>query len=278
MNSKILTLSIALCISQQVYSQKYQGDSWSKIKSAGAGNLAVVYYEQPGLIQDVNGKITGLCVDVLEDFAIYLQTKYNKKVTIKYVGREAAFTDFLLAAQNNNNVLGVTNVTITEERKKILKFTPAFIANPVVLITHKDAPNLTDLSQIKKTFVGYSTEIIAGSTHVKHMNKVKKDYWPELNIAYGSSGQDIIKKITTNPKLFTILDFTEFVNANRKKMPVKRQNVEFGAPEELAFVMSKQSDWDEVWKEFLTEDYRKSAKYRKNIADNLGSVFLSILK
>jgi membrane-bound lytic murein transglycosylase MltF len=278
MNSKILTLSIALCISQQVYSQKYQGDSWSKIKSAGAGNLSVVYYEQPGLIQDVNGKITGLCVDVLEDFAIYLQTKYNKKVTIKYVGREAAFTDFLLAAQNNNNVLGVTNVTITEERKKILKFTPAFIANPVVLITHKDAPNLTDVSQIKKTFVGYSTEIIAGSTHVKHMNKVKKDYWPDLNIAYGSSGQDIIKKITTNPKLFTILDFTEFVNANRKKMPVKRQNVEFGAPEELAFVMSKQSDWDEVWKEFLTEDYRKSAKYRKNIADNLGSVFLSVLK
>jgi membrane-bound lytic murein transglycosylase MltF len=278
MHSKSLVLLIALCITQQLYSQKYQGDSWSKIKSAGAGNLAVVYYEQPGLIQEVNGKIAGLCVDILDDFAAYLQTKYNKKVTVQYVGREAAFTDFLLAAQNNNNVLGVTNVTITEERKKILKFTPAFIANPVVLITHKDAPNLTDLSQIKVVFAGYSTEIISGSTHVKHMNKVKKDYWPELTIAYGSSGQDIIKKITANPKLFTILDFTEFVNANRKKMPVKRQNVEFGAPEELAFVMSKQSDWDDVWKEFLTEDYRKSAKYRKNIADNLGSAFLSILK
>jgi membrane-bound lytic murein transglycosylase MltF len=278
MSTRYKFLVIGLFISTALSAQKYQGDSWTKIKSAGTGNLAVVYYEQPGLIQEVNGKITGLCVDVLEDFATYLQTKYNKRVAIQYVGREVAFTDFLLAVQNNNNVLGVTNVTITEERKKILKFTPAFIANPVVLITHKDAPNLTDISQIKKTFVGYSTEIIAGSTHVKHMNKVKRDYWPDLNIVYGSSGQDIIKKITTNPKLFTILDFTEFVNANRKKMPVKRQNIELGAPEELAFVMSKQSDWDEVWKEFLTEDYRKSAKYRKNIADNLGSVFLSILK
>jgi hypothetical protein len=110
------------------------------------------------------------------------------------------------------------------------------------------------------------------------MNKVKKDFWPELSIAYGPSGQEIIKKITSNPKLFTILDFTEFVDANRKRLPVKKQNVEFGSAEELAFIMSKQSDWDEIWKEFLTDEYRKSAKYRKNIADNLGSAFLSVLK
>jgi membrane-bound lytic murein transglycosylase MltF len=278
MSKKILFLSVLILVTHQLYAQKYQGDSWAKVKSAGSGDLSVIYYEQAGLIQDVNGKPTGLCVDVLDDFAEFIQTKYNKKVTIKYVGKEPVFTEFLLAAQNNNNILGVTNVTITEERKKILKFTPAFIANPVVMITHKDAPNLTDLSQIKKMFAGYTAEIIAGSTHVKHMNKVKKDYWPELSIAYGPSGVEIVKKVTANPKLFTILDFTEFVDANRKRLPVKKQNVEFGAAEELAFVMSKQSDWDEIWKEFLTDDYRKSAKYRENIADNLGAAFLSILK
>ncbi|MFN8887011.1 MAG: hypothetical protein ACK5WF_06100, partial [Cyclobacteriaceae bacterium] len=59
---------------------------------------------------------------------------------------------------------------------------------------------------------------------------------------------------------------------------LKKQAIEFGKPEELAFVMSKQSDWDGVWKEFLTDEYRKSAKYRKNIAENLGSAVLSILK
>jgi membrane-bound lytic murein transglycosylase MltF len=278
MNLKLVTLSIALAIVQPIYSQKYQGDSWAKVKTAGEGNLSVIYYEQPGLIQDVNGKPAGLIVDILQDFTEFVKTKYNKKVNIVYAGKEPIFTEFLLAAQNNNNILGVTNVTITEERKRILKFTPAFIANPVVMITHKDAPTLTDVTQIKKTFAGYSAEIIAGSTHVNHIIKLKKDYWPDLSIVYGRAGHEIIKKITTNSKLFTILDFTEFVNANRKKMPVKRQNVEFGAPEELAFVMSKQSDWDELWKEFLTEDYRKSAKYRKNIADNLGSAFLSILK
>jgi len=68
------------------------------------------------------------------------------------------------------------------------------------------------------------------------------------------------------------------VDANRRRLPVKKQNLEFGDPEQLAFIMSKQSDWDEIWKLFLTDEYRKSPKFRKNVSDNLGMAFLSILK
>jgi hypothetical protein len=101
---------------------------------------------------------------------------------------------------------------------------------------------------------------------------------PGLKISYGSNGPEILKKISTNPKLFTILDFTEYVDATRKNLPVKRQNLNFGEAEELAFVMAKSSDWDEIWREFLTPDYRKGVRYRKIMADNLGPTFLSILK
>jgi ABC-type amino acid transport/signal transduction systems, periplasmic component/domain len=278
MKSKILFVVAAFIVTHFSYAQKYKGDSWASIKASGSGTLSVVYYEQAGLIQDTNGKPTGLCVDVLADFVAFVETKHGKKITVQYVGKEPVFSEFLLAAQNNTNVLGVTNVTITEERKKILKFTPPFISNPVVLITHKDAPTVASFAELSTKLDGYTTEIIAGSTHVKHINKIKKDNWPSLSIAYGPSGQEIIKKITTQPKLFTILDFTEFVDATRKRLPVKKQDLDFGSPEQLAFIMSKQSDWDAIWKEFLTDEYRKSPKYRKNIADNLGSAFLSILK
>ncbi len=277
MKRKILLSIVLHLVSVLLFAQGKGGDSWAKVKSSG-GALSVVYYEQAGLIQDSNGKPTGLCVDVLEDFVAFVQTKYGKKLTINYIGKEPVFANFLATSQNNANVLGVTNVTVTEERKRILKFTPPFMSNSVVMVTHKDAPNIADLSQIKKSFSGYSIEIIGGSTHIKHANKIKNDYWPELSISSGISGPEIFKKMSSNPKLFTILDFTEFVDANRKKLPLKKQAIEFGKPEELAFVMAKQSDWDAVWKEFLTDEYRKSAKYRKNIADNLGSAFLSVLK
>ncbi len=272
-------LIVLLCFCFQFgFSQKYKGDSWAKVKSAGSGTLTVMYYEQPGLIDEEGGKVKGACVDIISDFVAFVQTKYNKKITVNYGGKEPVFTDFLKIAQETKDILGVTNVTITEERKKLLKFTPAFLSNPVVLLTHKDAPNIMSLTEIGTKLSGYSAEIIGGSTHVKHINKIKKEYMPGLSITYGSNGPEILKNIGSNPKLFTILDFTEYVDATRKNLPVKRQNINFGEAEELAFVMSKQSDWDEVWKEFLTPDYRKGVRYRKIIADNLGATFLSILK
>lgn len=268
---------LALCFTS-AWAQRTEGDSWAKIKSSGAGTLAVLYYEQAGLIQDVNGKPEGLCVDILNDFAAFVQKKYNKKITIQYVGKEPVFTKFLSTTEKSPNLLGVTNVTITEERKKVLKFTPPFISNPVVLLTHKDAPAVTSFAEISKKLDGYSAEIIGGSTHVKFINKIKKESWPNLTITWGPSGQEILKKINANPKLFTILDFTEFVDANRKRLPVKKQNVDFGDPEQLAFAMSKTNDWDEPWKEFMTDEYRKSPQYRKYVSDNLGMAFLSVLK
>jgi ABC-type amino acid transport substrate-binding protein len=276
MKTRILTLF--LLVTGTVFAQKTEGDSWKKVKTTGSGTLSVVYYEQAGLIQQVNGKLEGLCVEILNDFVEYVQAKHNKKVVIEYVGKEPVFTNFLSSVQKSTNILGVTNVTITEERKKILKFTPPFISNPVVLLTHKEAPTVTSFEDLSKKLDGYTAEIIGGSTHMKYINKIKKDNWPTLSISYGTSGQEILKKIGTNPKLFTILDFTEFVDANRRRLPVKKQNLEFGDPEQLAFIMSRQSDWDEVWKLFLTDEYRKSPKFRKNVSENLGMAFLSILK
>jgi len=275
---RLISILVFLSITSNVLSQKLQGDSWAKVKAQGKGTLTMVYYEQPGLIYESNGQLKGVCQDVIEDFVTFVKKKYNKDITLNYAAKEPVFANFLKTVQNTNDILGVTNVTITDERKKILKFTPSFMSNPVVMITHKDAPLISSVNDIPTKLAGYSAEMITGSTHTKHTDKIKKEVAPNLSISYGSSGSEIIKKIKANPKLFTILDLTEYIDAARKQLPVKRQNISFGASEQLAFIMSKGSDWDEVWKEFLTEDYRRSVKYRKNIADNLGANFLSLVK
>jgi membrane-bound lytic murein transglycosylase MltF len=275
---KKLLIILLMLFSQVTFSQKYAGDSWAKVKAAGSGSLTVFYYEQPGLIYEEGGQMKGACAELLTEFTKFVEKKHGKKLTVKYAGKEPIFSDFLMQAQQCKDVMGITNVTITDERKKVMKFTPAFLSNPVVMITHKDAPALASLSEINDKFNGYSAEIISGSVHTKHMDRVKKDYMPKLKIGSGPSGGEILKKIETNPRLFTILDFTEYIDATRKNLPVKRQNVDFGAADELAFIMNKQTDWDGLWKEFMTPDYRKSVRYRKIIADNLGASFLSVLK
>ena len=275
---KILFPLFTLFVSNMAFAQKYSGDSWAAINSQGSGTLGVVYYPEAGLIYEEGGKMKGVCAELLTEFTAFVQTKYNKKITVQYLGAENVFNEFLKVCQFTPNILGVTNVTVTDERKKLMKFTPPFLTNQETLITHKDAPSVDNLKNISTALNGYTAKVISGSVHVKYMDQLKRDNFPSLEIGQGPSGPEILKEIVSNPKLFTILDFTEYVGATRKQLPIKRQNVTIGTPQDLAFAMAKQTDWDKIWQEFLTPEYRKSEKYRKIIASNLGGAYLSVLK
>lgn len=269
---------ILLLFTARVAYPQFKGESWERVKAAGAGTLTVVYYEQPGLIQKVDGKMKGVCVDLLTEFSNYVKQKYGKDLKISYAQEEKDFQKFLKTIQTNNNVLGVTNTSITEERKKILKFSPPYMSTQLVLLTNEKSPALKSLSDLPKVYSGFTAEIISGSTHEKQLEKIRKEHFPGLKVSYASSSESIIRNLSVNPKVFSILDFTEYIGVVRKKLPVKRQEVEIGAPEELGFIMSKQSDWDVLWNEFLTPEFRKGATYKKIVAENLGGTFLSLIR
>ena len=115
-----LTFLILLFSTSSVCAQ-LQSDSWESVKSTGKGTLSIVYYEQPGLIQKSQGQMKGVCVDILAEFKKFVKDKYNKDIEINYARNEKEFANFLKVVQTTNSVLGVTNTSITEERKKIFK-------------------------------------------------------------------------------------------------------------------------------------------------------------
>jgi ABC-type amino acid transport substrate-binding protein len=274
---------IAFClligVSVSSYCQKYQGDSWAKVKASGSGTLTVVYAEQFGLVyKDKDGKIKGVCVDILSDFTQFIKAHHGKTLTIRYAAEIPVFSEFLATSQNTPNILGVTNTTITEERKKILKFSPAYMSNRQVMLTSNKAPSLASLKELPVKFPDFTAQVIAGSTHVQYVEKLKSEYMPSLKITQETSGPIIIRNLINNQRIFTIIDFTEFVDIVHKKLPIKRQMVDVGVVEELGFIMSKQTDWDVPLKEFLTTDYRNSVGYRKIISENLGATFMSLVK
>lgn len=276
---KWVVIASLIVFSFSVFSQKYHGDSWAMVKSSGTGTLTIVYSEQFGLIhKDQDGKIKGVCVDILTDFAKYLKDQHGKTINIKYASEIPVFSEFLSAAQNTANIIGVTNTTITEERKKILKFSPPYMSNRQVMLTSNKAPSINNLKELPTKFQDFTAQVIAGSTHVKYVEKIRMDYMPSLKITQEASGPVILQNLANNPKLFTIIDFTEFVDVVHRKLPIKRQMVDVGVVEELGFIMSKQTDWDIPLKEFLTSEYRNSVAYRKIISENLGATFMSLVK
>lgn len=276
---KLGVLAALMFLSAFAFSQKYRGDSWTKVNSTGSGTLTVVHIEQYGLIyKDKAGQMKGVCVDILNDFSKYVKDKYGKIITVKYAGEEPVFSDFLNTVQNTPNILGVTNTTITEERRKVFSFSPPFMLNRLVILTHNSAPSVSTLKDLPSKLQGFSAQVIGGSTHVDYIQKIKAEHMPSLKIAYETSGPAIIKNLTTDQKLFTVIDLTEFIDAVHKKLPIKRHPADVGIVEELGFIMPKQSDWEAPFKEFLTADYRNSARYRQIISENISSTFLSLVR
>src|SRR5688572_27454953 len=94
----ILLVFLVVCSLISV-AQGLKGDSWAKVKKDGAGTIAVLYNQTPGLIaKQPDGSVRGVCVDILTDFQKFVQEKHNKKISITY-SEEADFPQFLSRIQ-----------------------------------------------------------------------------------------------------------------------------------------------------------------------------------
>lgn len=282
MNSSLRKLSLLLVfLLCTIYlpAQKYSGDSWQKVKSTGNGKITCVYNETPGLVYKENGTMKGVCVDILNDFQKFIQEKYNKSVQVSFAGQEQVFTEFLNQVKSTPNIIGVTNATITPERKKAFSFSPPYMSNPMVLLTNKSSSAIQDITQISKTFNGYVAYAIKGSTQASYVEKLKARHYPGLKIELLNDGGAVLKKIVENNKSFTVIDFTEYYGAIKQRLPIQRHNVKLQeSAEKLGFIMQKGSDWEPVWNEFLTDTYRNSTEYKRIVTDHLGRSFLGLIR
>lgn len=272
----LLTVTLILASSFKSLSQ----DSWSNVLKKGEGTLGIIYYQQPGIIQkDQSGKLNGLCVDILEDFVNFVNLRYGKKISIKYISEETVFSVFIERVKSTPDIIGVGNITITPERKKFLTFTESFLTNPVILLSHKTSPDISSQTQIATKFNGYTALVVDKSTHETYIKKIKSENYPTLAIRKTTSGLALMDEMAKDNKTFGVIDLTEYIYAIRNKLPLKRHDVKLNEKnEELGFATSLNNDWHQPWKEFLTTEYKQSVSYRKHIVDNLGASFLSLVE
>jgi len=255
------------------------GQSWAQVKANKSGSLTCVYYKTPGLVFEQGGKMQGVCVDLMEEFKGFVKDKYAVELKYNFVKKINNFSGFINTVKVSNNIMGVCNTSITDERKGFLSFTPPYMNNPSVLLSNNDADKITSLDQMNSALSGYKAVVIKGSTHEKYLNEIKGKYFSNLQIELVNSGPEVIAKLKSGQNYFTLIDFTEYYDSVKKRLPITRHLVNLNELEDqLGFIFPKGSDWASVWAEFLTPEYKSSVAYKKIIADNLGTSFVNLIK
>ncbi len=251
--------------------------SWKEVKGNKKGTMVCLWNHGYGLVYKADdGHLKGVAVDILKDFKSYVSTKYKTQLDFQFV-EETSFSNFLKSVSDQPNVIGVSSVSITEDRKKFLQFSPPYLSNPNVIITHRSANNLTRIDEIAQLYKGCTLKVVEGSVHDQYAKRIRSQYFSDLTIQYASSSKLIFEEMEHDKKVFTIIDFGEFLGAYKDNKNLVRQNVELDLVDKMGFVFSKQSDWAAVWQEFLTDEYRSSTRYKQIISGNLGSAYLSMI-
>ena len=272
-------ISILLVLGVFTTQAQQRGDSYAAAKTSKAANLVYVHAGVNGFAStDNSGNTTGLLVDVMKEFEKFVSQKDGITVNSRFV--EARNKDFKLYLEevkgSTGGVFGLSNTSVKEERKKFLKYSPTFLNNISVLISHESFPTLSSMNAIGTAFRSKMGFGVPSTTNYDRLTKVKNTNFASMQITAVTSSREILENISSNPNAFGFSDIHYYLEFLRLGKPVKRHPVGDQVGDQFGIIMPKNSDWDSVMDEFLS-DFIKTARYREMVTQNLGKGALRMI-
>ncbi|MCF6351612.1 MAG: transporter substrate-binding domain-containing protein [Cyclobacteriaceae bacterium] len=283
MKNKILMIGLVftLLIGSISVNAQLKGDSFETAKVSKKANVVYTFSKTPGFIYSTSGgSYAGICVDIMSKFEQYVKTKYGITIQAKYqLAADDNFTKMLASVKSaNGGVFGLGNITITDARKRMYTFSPSFINNISLLVTNKSVATLTKMENIATVFAGMTAYTVKGSTNEIEFKRWEKAYFPGMKIAYVGSFAEAVSKVVSDPKAFTNVDFTYYLDAVKGKKSIKRHAAGASNSEEFGIIMPKSNDWAPVLAEFMNSGFIGGAEYKAIIRKHLGESAIKLLE
>lgn len=267
-----------------LFAQKtYTGDSWSSVQENKTGEITAVYLAEDAFAYtNEEGELTGIEIDIFQQFLNYLKNTQDINLDVTYVKKSKSFGNFYNTVKNSSGgVFGLGTVTILDKRKEEVQFTPPWINNVAVLVSYESVPTLQSMEELPEVFAGKTAIVIENTTLETRIKELKKNYFPRLKTtSVNSQNAALDMVIEGEGKYFTYLDVAIFWPAYQNGEPVKRHKVGDQASEVFGFIMPKDSDWRPAFEEFfdLGGDYRSNPAYRKILIKHLGPEYTKMLE
>ncbi|MEM7107517.1 MAG: transporter substrate-binding domain-containing protein [Bacteroidota bacterium] len=249
-----------------------KGDTYASAKASKSATLVLTHSNAPGFAAQKGTVTTGITFDIMERFKTYVQDTKGISITYTLQTKNADnFTQFLDEVKNSSGgVFGLSNTTITTARKRVYNFSPPYITNIGMIVTHNSVPTLSNMSEVSSKFAGMTAVTVKNSTNEKRILDIKKTHYPNLKIQYVNSFSEAMDMITKDPTKFSNLDFTYYFEAVQARKPVKRHPGGDDKTEQFGIIMPKSNDWSPLLAEFMNSGFVGGTDYKKIVANNLG--------
>jgi len=283
MKKAILFVLITAFATSLKAQETYTGNSWAEVEEQGSGTITAIYLEEDKFAYtNDEGELTGVEIEIFQQFLNYLKNAKDVNIDVNYVKESKSFGDFYNTVQNSSGgVIGLGTVTILESRKREVQFTPPWINNVAVLVTHSSVNDLESMDNISSAFAGKTAIAIENTTLESRIRELEENYFPNLEMEFVSSQNAALERVINGDgEYFTYLDVAIYWPAAQAGDPVKRHPVGDQSSEVFGFIMPLDSDWQPVFEEFfnLGGGYRSNPTYRNILLDQLGPEYTKMLE
>ncbi len=287
----LLLVSEAAALNERS-SPTLQGDSWPDVKERGSGTLIAVYVPAEGFAWHSGidshsrdnapahkEKLTGVTVDLLREFTRYLSETYDIELDLSFERQKHWPTFYKDMVDAGDGVIGMGNVTITEERCRELVFSPPYMTNIASLITHHNAPELIEPEHLKTTLGGRTALAFEGTLHEQRLRKLTGQYYPEASFRMAGSNDEILGLVSASDQYFAYIDLYNYWRAVERGLPLRRHESADQASEQFGYIMPLNTSWEPVLREFFehADGLTASERYHSILSDHLGENLARIL-
>jgi hypothetical protein len=249
-----------------------RGSALAEAERAGAAELRVLYVPSEGFAYyDSGGSLTGVTVDIMRAFADWLATERGLAIELEFVEEENWGTFYDRVRHAEGGVFGLGNVTITEERRRELRFSPSYMTNVAVLITHDTIAPLPRLGDAGSAFAGLTPLAFEGTLHEGRIRALRDSYMPGREIELVTSNAEILARVADGC-CFSYVDGYNYWRERNRGAPLQRHEVGDDPGEEFGIIMPPNNDWAPLLEQFFERDggWRGSAGYRAIVERHLG--------
>lgn len=224
-----------------------QGDSWAKVQQQRGGVITIVWDNvAPYAYRDSTGRLVGIEVELLESFGRFVRKQYGYDLRLDWVnGGSFDKTYQRVRTSPNPGVFGLAYFSITPERLREVQFTPAYMPDLNVLVTHPNAPTYTSARAFIRDLPGMNAYTMSNTTMAQDVDSLKRTFYPNLPVRTVPDDYAVLDRIRLDKQAFGYVPLSLYLYARQQGLALKRQSVLLSERIGFAAIYPLKSDWNE---------------------------------
>jgi putative glutamine transport system substrate-binding protein len=215
--------------------------------------------------------VKGIEIEILESFSQWVRKNKNIDLEFDFVGHTSFDALYETAKKEKINSISAGTITIKKDRLEDVRFSAPYLRNVSVLISNGEQETMSDLAMMDSLFANNTGLASKNSVHLKHLQGLKDNYYPALNIDIVESQTDIPAMVAKNKHLFGYIDLIQFwqFKKNNPESFIKIHRIANVNEEQFGFAFGKDNEFlSDLFDEFFNDGFGfTSTKQYHNILE-----------